>query len=72
MNGANRLGGNSLSDLLVFGRRTGEPPQRHAAEAPAPQIDEPQPADAAAEMTRLSDGTGRRGSVSAARRAAGA
>ncbi len=24
MNGANRLGGNSLSDLLVFGRRTGE------------------------------------------------
>ena len=24
MNGANRLGGNSLSDLLVFGRRAGE------------------------------------------------
>ena len=30
MNGANRLGGNSLSDLLVFGRRAGEARPRHA------------------------------------------
>ena len=35
MHGANRLGGNSLSDLLVFGRRTGE-----AAAAEAAGLDE--------------------------------
>ena len=35
MNGANRLGGNSLSDLLVFGKRTGE----HAARAVAASVD---------------------------------
>ena len=52
MNGANRLGGNSLSDLLVFGRRIGDAAARHAAEAPAPQIEEAQQAAAAAEMTR--------------------
>jgi succinate dehydrogenase flavoprotein subunit len=51
MNGANRLGGNSLSDLLVFGRRIGDGAARYGAEAPAPQIDDAQPADAAAEMT---------------------
>jgi succinate dehydrogenase / fumarate reductase, flavoprotein subunit len=31
MHGANRLGGNSLSDLLVFGRRAGEHAAGHAA-----------------------------------------
>jgi succinate dehydrogenase / fumarate reductase, flavoprotein subunit len=31
MHGANRLGGNSLSDLLVFGARTGAGASRHAA-----------------------------------------
>jgi succinate dehydrogenase / fumarate reductase flavoprotein subunit len=31
MHGANRLGGNSLSDLLVFGARTGAGAARHAA-----------------------------------------
>jgi len=30
LHGANRLGGNSLSDLLVFGRRAGEAAARHA------------------------------------------
>ena len=30
MHGANRLGGNSLSDLLVFGKRAGEFAARHA------------------------------------------
>ncbi|WP_328562500.1 fumarate reductase/succinate dehydrogenase flavoprotein subunit [Streptomyces coelicoflavus] len=35
MHGSNRLGGNSLSDLLVFGRRAG----RHAAEHAAGQAD---------------------------------
>jgi succinate dehydrogenase / fumarate reductase flavoprotein subunit len=32
MHGANRLGGNSLSDLLVFGRRAGEHAARYARE----------------------------------------
>ena len=32
MHGANRLGGNSLSDLLVFGERAGEFAAAHAAE----------------------------------------
>jgi succinate dehydrogenase / fumarate reductase, flavoprotein subunit len=32
MHGANRLGGNSLSDLLVFGRRAGEHAARYALE----------------------------------------
>ncbi|MFI5906674.1 fumarate reductase/succinate dehydrogenase flavoprotein subunit [Dactylosporangium sp. NPDC051541] len=33
MHGSNRLGGNSLSDLLVFGKRAGEHAARHATEA---------------------------------------
>jgi succinate dehydrogenase / fumarate reductase flavoprotein subunit len=32
INGANRLGGNSLSDLLVFGKRAGEYAARYASE----------------------------------------
>src|SRR6185295_2552769 len=40
MHGSNRLGGNSLSDLLVFGRRAGlaatEHARRHADRAPIP------------------------------------
>ena len=34
LHGANRLGGNSLSDLLVFGNRAGEYAARYAAAAP--------------------------------------
>jgi succinate dehydrogenase / fumarate reductase flavoprotein subunit len=34
INGANRLGGNSLSDLLVFGKRAGEYAARYAKENP--------------------------------------
>ncbi|NEC87548.1 fumarate reductase/succinate dehydrogenase flavoprotein subunit [Streptomyces sp. SID12501] len=53
MHGSNRLGGNSLSDLLVFGRRAG----LHAAEyatsvADRPAVDEDQIATAAAEALR--------------------
>jgi succinate dehydrogenase / fumarate reductase flavoprotein subunit len=54
MHGSNRLGGNSLSDLLVFGRRAG----RHAAEHAAalaferPAVDEIQIDAAAAEALR--------------------
>ena len=58
MNGANRLGGNSLSDLLVFGKRTGESAATHAARAQAPRIDEAQVADATAEMTGYLPGPG--------------
>jgi succinate dehydrogenase flavoprotein subunit len=35
LHGANRLGGNSLSDLLVFGKRAGEYAARYAKENPA-------------------------------------
>jgi succinate dehydrogenase / fumarate reductase flavoprotein subunit len=35
MHGANRLGGNSLSDLLVFGQRAGEFGARHARQRPS-------------------------------------
>jgi len=35
LHGANRLGGNSLSDLLVFGKRAGEHAARFAREHPA-------------------------------------
>jgi succinate dehydrogenase / fumarate reductase, flavoprotein subunit len=40
MHGANRLGGNSLSDLLVFGKRAGEHAAAHAAglSADRPQV----------------------------------
>lgn len=53
MHGSNRLGGNSLSDLLVFGRRAG----LHAAEYAAgltdrPPVDEAQIDTAAAEALR--------------------
>ncbi|MEU7424065.1 fumarate reductase/succinate dehydrogenase flavoprotein subunit [Streptomyces sp. NPDC040750] len=54
MHGSNRLGGNSLSDLLVFGRRAGW----HAAEYargpahPRPRVDEAQVNTAAAEALR--------------------
>jgi succinate dehydrogenase / fumarate reductase, flavoprotein subunit len=55
MNGANRLGGNSLSDLLVFGKRAGEGAARYAAGAVAPQFPEAEIADAAAEMNGYLD-----------------
>jgi succinate dehydrogenase / fumarate reductase flavoprotein subunit len=42
MHGANRLGGNSLSDLLVFGRRAGEAAAAYSQKARAVKIDEAQ------------------------------
>ncbi len=42
LNGANRLGGNSLSDLLVFGKRAGEYAAAFARDQPAAAIDEGQ------------------------------
>ncbi len=38
INGANRLGGNSLSDLLVFGKRAGEYAGKYAKENMAPTL----------------------------------
>ena len=49
LHGANRLGGNSLSDLLVFGKRAGEHAAKYASEHGAPQLDEQQVKDAIAE-----------------------
>ncbi len=45
MHGSNRLGGNSLSDLIVFGKRAGE----HAAEYAAKQSTRPTASSAAVE-----------------------
>jgi succinate dehydrogenase / fumarate reductase flavoprotein subunit len=42
INGANRLGGNSLSDLLVFGKRAGEHAAAFATRQPPGRIDERQ------------------------------
>src|SRR6187455_268818 len=39
INGANRLGGNSLSDLLVFGKRAGEYAAKYSKENPLPSVD---------------------------------
>jgi len=39
LHGANRLGGNSLSDLLVFGKLAGEHAARYAASASAVNVD---------------------------------
>ena len=47
INGANRLGGNSLSDLLVFGKRAGEYAAQFARENAQPTIDMAQVDDAA-------------------------
>jgi succinate dehydrogenase / fumarate reductase flavoprotein subunit len=47
LHGANRLGGNSLSDLLVFGRRAGQAAAAHAKQNELPQADSSQVEEAA-------------------------
>jgi len=42
LHGANRLGGNSLSDLLVFGKRAGEYAAKYAKSASAGKVDQAQ------------------------------
>ncbi|MCZ2147434.1 MAG: fumarate reductase/succinate dehydrogenase flavoprotein subunit [Bryobacterales bacterium] len=42
LHGANRLGGNSLSDLIVFGKRAGEYAAKFAKANSAPQLDNSQ------------------------------
>jgi succinate dehydrogenase / fumarate reductase, flavoprotein subunit len=50
LHGANRLGGNSLSDLLVFGRRAGLAAADHAKTVQKTSIDSTQVEEAAREM----------------------
>lgn len=47
LHGANRLGGNSLSDLLVFGKRAGEYAAQYARETEIPTVDSAQVEDLA-------------------------
>jgi len=42
LHGANRLGGNSLSDLIVFGKRAGEYAAKYAKENPAGNVSDAQ------------------------------
>jgi succinate dehydrogenase / fumarate reductase flavoprotein subunit len=61
LHGANRLGGNSLSDLLVFGRRAGLAAAEHAKGSETPMIDSSQIEEAARQMLapfEQSDGDG--------------
>jgi succinate dehydrogenase / fumarate reductase flavoprotein subunit len=62
LHGANRLGGNSLSDLLVFGKLAGEHAARFAKECGAGQVDaakiDQAVADALAPMDRGDGGEG--------------
>jgi succinate dehydrogenase / fumarate reductase, flavoprotein subunit len=53
LHGANRLGGNSLSDLLVFGRRAGLAAAEHANKISSMAIDPSQIEDAARSMLAL-------------------
>jgi succinate dehydrogenase / fumarate reductase flavoprotein subunit len=50
LHGSNRLGGNSLSDLLVFGRRAGMAAANYAKSVSSPTIDKDQVEAAAREM----------------------
>jgi succinate dehydrogenase / fumarate reductase flavoprotein subunit len=52
MHGSNRLGGNSLSDLLVFGKRAGEYAAAHAAAAEPPRLTDGEIAAAAEDALR--------------------
>ncbi len=59
MHGANRLGGNSLSDLLVFGRRAGLYAAEHAKACPsAPRVNEAEVVAAERAMLAPFDATG--------------
>jgi succinate dehydrogenase / fumarate reductase flavoprotein subunit len=58
MNGANRLGGNSLSDLLVFGRRAGEGAAEAAARADRISLQDVGLEEAAQEMLDYLEGQG--------------
>ena len=50
LHGANRLGGNSLSDLLVFGKRAGLAAAQHANQSGAGEVDAQQVMEATREL----------------------
>ena len=58
MHGANRLGGNSLSDLLVFGARAGTAAAHYAKTARRGQVPDSAIADAERDMLAPFDGSG--------------
>jgi succinate dehydrogenase / fumarate reductase, flavoprotein subunit len=58
LHGSNRLGGNSLSDLLVFGRRAGLAAAQHAQRASVPSIDNHQIEQAEKELLAPFSNTG--------------
>src|SRR5580692_168394 len=58
LHGANRLGGNSLSDLLVFGRRAGLAAAEHAKRSSTLTIDSSQIVDAEKELLAPFSNTG--------------
>jgi succinate dehydrogenase / fumarate reductase flavoprotein subunit len=58
MHGANRLGGNSLSDLLVFGARAGAAAAKYAKGAPRRDVPDSVIAEAEREMLAPFGGTG--------------
>ena len=58
MNGANRLGGNSLSDLIVHGRRAGAGGAAFAKTAPPPAVHDDQIFATERELTALFEGKG--------------
>lgn len=58
MHGANRLGGNSLSDLVVFGRRAGLYAAEYAKKNSKPKINDKDVLNAEKEMTAFFENTG--------------
>jgi len=58
LHGANRLGGNSLSDLLVFGRRAGAAAAEFAKKSAVPRVDDAAVQDAEREMVEPFERTG--------------
>jgi len=56
IHGANRLGGNSLADLLVFGARAGEWAARGALESPSAEVDPQQVNREGERVRRLLEG----------------
>lgn len=57
VHGANRLGTNSLLDLVVFGRRAGQHIGDYVKQADMPQLTETAADDARARIARITDGT---------------
>jgi len=58
LHGANRLGGNSLSDLVVFGRRAGAGAAAYASRTNARAVDDAQVEEAARSMLAPFEGEG--------------